>query len=117
MENRVASRSAIVLMLVALFFIGPAYAGGSCSLSLRPETSGFFLNPVLEKVVIAKAVPTAPGIGCPLMANDEILQVNDQVIPGQRANKVMGYWKALKADSPRVFKVRRAGAILSVDIR
>lgn len=112
-----AARSAVILAIAALFCIGPAYAAGSCSLTLRPETSGFFLNPVLKKVVVAKAMPTAAGKGCPLMADDELLQVNDQVIPGQRASKVMGYWKALKADAPRVFKVRRAGTILSVDIR
>jgi hypothetical protein len=79
-------------------------------LSLKPETSGFFLNPVLDRVIVAKAT----GAGCKLLVDDEILQLNDQVIPGQRARTVMSYWKSLGKDVPRIFKVRRDGSILAV---
>ena len=48
------------------------------------------------------------------MVDDEILQLNDQVVPGQHALKIMRYWKGLKAGSPQVYKVRRAGEIVLV---
>ena len=104
-------RSKELLMTSALLaYFGGAHASEPCTLALQPETSGFFLNPVLEKVIVAKAT----GAGCLLMAKDEILQLNEQVIPGQRARTVMSYWKSLGKDSPRRFKVRRAGQVLTV---
>ena len=105
---RFVEKLLVVLALLAGF--GSAQASSPCTLSLKPETSGFFLNPVVDKVVVAKAT----GTGCKLLVNDEILQLNDQVIPGQRARTVMSYWKSLGKDVPRIFKVRRAGSILAV---
>lgn len=100
--------------LLAGVMVGPAHASGSCQLALEPTTRGFFLNPTLEKVVVAKATPTTPGKPCVLQAGDELLQVNDRVIPGANAKQVMAYWKGLPADSSRTFKVRRAGSVLTL---
>jgi hypothetical protein len=106
----------LFLAVAGLLAAGTAQAAGVCELALHPQTSGFFLNPVLEKVVVVTAKPASPGKPCALMADDELLQVNDQVIPGQRASKVMLYWKGLKDDAPRVFKVRRKGVVVDVDL-
>ncbi|HEV2539514.1 MAG TPA: PDZ domain-containing protein [Frateuria sp.] len=110
-------RSTALLVYATLLMglvAGPAHASGNCKLALEPTTRGFFLNPTLEKVVVAKATPTTPGKPCVLQAGDELLQVNDQVISGANAKQVMAYWKGLPKDSERTFKVRRAGAILTL---
>lgn len=103
----------VYLTAVALLAC-PFLASARCSISLKPETSGFFLSPTLDRVFVAKAVARDPNDPCPLKAGDEILQINDRVIPGAKAKDVMGYWKGLPKAAPQVFKVRRAGAVLSV---
>lgn len=106
------------LALAALLFLcAAAHASDGCQLTLKPETSGFFLNPVLDKVTVMKVSPQAPGAACALMANDEILQLNGQRVVGQRAKTVMAYWKSLKPGDPRNFKVKRAGVVLTVAVK
>jgi hypothetical protein len=117
-ERKMTSNKVLGLMLTASFFLcAAAHAKDSCRLTLKPETSGFFLNPVLEKVTITKVSPQAPGAACVLMVDDEILQLNDQRVVGQRAKTVMAYWKSLKPGDPRNFKVRRAGVVLAIAVK
>ncbi len=109
-------RKARLAMIAAIAFTS-AHAGTGCELTLKPTTSGFFLNPTLEKVTVLKATPGAPGKPCLLIADDELLQINDQVIPGRKAKEVMGYWKALPSGTARTFKVRRADSVVTVVIK
>lgn len=44
-------RTGGLIMVAGLLAAGSANAGTGCELRLRPETSGFFLNPTLEKVI------------------------------------------------------------------
>ena len=116
MEIQVIRRKAFLAVIAAMAFTS-AQAGGGCELTLKPTTSGFFLSPTLEKVTVLKVTPGAPEQPCLLMANDELLQINGQVIPGRKAKEVMGYWKALPKSTARIFKVRRAGSVISVVIK
>ena len=111
MENYVA-RKIRLSNLAALLFL-PALSAHACTLSLKPETSGFFLNPVLEKVVVVKTAPSADS-PCTLLVGDELLQVNDRVIPGAKAKEIMAYWRALPTGSTPIFKVRRGSEVLTV---
>ena len=106
-------RNFVKLLVAALLLPMPALNAHACMISLKPETSGFFLNPTLQKVVVVKASPT-PDKPCVLLLGDELLQVNDRVIPGAKAKDVMAYWKALPKGSKPAFQVRRSGEILSV---
>ena len=116
MEIPVIRRKVVLAVIAAMAFTS-AHAGGGCELTLKPTTSGFFLSPTLEKVTVFKVTLGTPEQPCLLMANDELLQINDQIIPGHKAREVMGYWKALPKGTARIFKVRRAGAIISVVIK
>lgn len=112
MENIVA-RNYPVLVLGAALLAAPAVSAWACQLSLKPETTGFFLNPTLQKVSVVKAVSGADK-PCTLLVGDELLQVNDRMIPGAKARDVMAYWKGLPKGSNPTFKVRRAGTVLTV---
>ncbi len=92
----------------------PACADSGCQLSLKPSTSGFFLNPTIEKVLVVKATSKNPERPCRLLANDELLQINERVIPGAKAKDVMAYWHSLPKGTQRIFKVRRAGTVVSI---
>ena len=101
------------LSITLALLVVPAFSAQACQLSLKPQTSGFFLNPTLEKVVVANAV-AGPDKPCKLQVGDELLQVNDRVLPGAKAKEVMAYWKGLPKGSKSSFKVRRAGVVLMV---
>ena len=103
----------LVAIVVALACF-PAFAADACQLSLRNTTSGFFLNPTLKKVVVAKATARSPEKPCLLLANDELLQINERVIPGAKAKDLLAYWKSIPTGSERTFKVRRGGSVISV---
>ena len=108
------SKTKMLVVLVALLASAPAFAADGCTFSLHPTTSGFFLNPTLQKVVVVKATSNLPDKPCTLFVNDELLQINAQVIPGASARAVMSYWKSIPKGTDRIFKVRRAGSVISV---
>ena len=89
-------------------------AESSCAVGFSPKTSGFRLNPILDKLTVTSAKPTSATDVCQLQVHDQILQVNDRSILGTRALAVMKYWKSLKEDAPITFRVRRAGTVVTV---
>jgi hypothetical protein len=113
MENSV-TRIKILVSIAAALACAPAIAADACKLSLRNTTSGFFLNPTLKKVVVANATARSPERPCLLLANDELLQINERAIPGANAKDLLAYWKSIPTGSERTYKVRRAGSVISV---
>jgi hypothetical protein len=57
----------------------------ACAVGFKPETSGFALNPTLKKLTVTSSKLEKTGDVCLLHVNDEILQVNSQLVPGQSA--------------------------------
>ncbi len=108
---------AIACFALLLFTPSLAWAVDDCSFGVNPETSGFPLNPILDKVVVSSAKPTAPGKTCSLRVGDQILQVNQQTVPGQRALKVMRYWKGIKDGDVCTLKVKRGDTVVVVTTR
>jgi len=105
-----------LFVAVALVATASAHAGTGCdTLRLRPETSGFFLSPALDKVTVVEA-KAGPGQPCPVREGDELLRINDQVVPGSKARKVMKYWESLPAGTALEFGVRRNGEIVPLVI-
>jgi hypothetical protein len=89
-------------------------AAGPCQLVLKPETDGFFLNPILKKVVVHDITPGTDGSPCQFLTGDEIVQINAQPVVGQRAKTVMAHWKGLKKADLRVFRIRRGGRMMDI---
>lgn len=98
--------AASVMSLLLLPLAGHA---GNCKLDIHPVTSGFFLNPTLDKLTVRSMKSTKAGFDCKLQQGDEILQINAQPVPGHKAKDVQAYWRALKPDQPVTFKVLRQG--------
>lgn len=100
----------------ALVAAGGAHASTGCDLRLKPETSGFFLNPMLDKVTVLEATQSSPDKRCPFMPGDELLRINDQEVPGHRARAVMKYWESLPKGTALEFSIRRGGEIIPLVI-
>ena len=105
------------LFLLACLWLLPAVAmAADCDIALKPSYRGFPLNPTVEKVVVSKVTPKRGGTDCAVRAGDEILQVNSQRVPGERALKVLSYWRSLKKGVPRTYRLRRNGQVLTLTI-
>lgn len=95
--------------LLAVLALPLAAHAGNCKLDIQPVTSGFFLNPTLDKLTVRSMRSVKPGVDCKLQQGDEIVQINAQPVPGQKARDVQAYWKGLKQDQSLTFKVLRHG--------
>ena len=104
-----------LFLLICLALLPAAAMAAGCDIALKPSYRGFPLNPLVEKVVVSKVTPKA-GADCPVRAGDEILQVNSQRVPGERALKVLSYWRSLKKGVPRTYRLRRNGQLLTLTI-
>ena len=109
------SRSAVVAaVLLLLTFAGVARSANACAVGFDAKTSGFKLNPLLDSLTVLSAKPKTASDTCVLQVGDEILQVNQQPVPGARALDVRKYWKSLKTGAPVKFRVKRAGSVITV---
>lgn len=95
----------------------PADAETSCAVGFKPETSGFMLNPILDKLTVTSAKPVKAGDICPFLVDDEILKVNQQPVPGARALAVMRYWKSIKDGVAITFLVKRGSSVITLVTR
>lgn len=100
---------ALAACLLTLLILPLASQAGNCKLDINPVTSGFFLNPTLDKLMVQSMTSVKPGFDCKLQKGDEIVQINTQLVRGQKARVVQAYWKGLKQDAPITFKVMRGG--------
>jgi hypothetical protein len=86
----------------------------ACAVGFKPDTSGFPLNPKLDRLTVTSAKPTKPNDVCLLHVDDQIVQVNEHPVPGARALALMAYWKSLGADTPIKFRIKRGDTIITV---
>lgn len=104
---------ALIVFGVLLVNWQPAHAAGNdCSVGFNPKTSGFKLNPILDKLTVSSAKPITSKDTCVLQVGDEILHINQQPVVGARALAVQKYWKSLDPKAPVTFRVKRAGSVL-----
>ena len=107
-------RRSVVPMLLATCLVWPAASwAAECNIDIKPRFRGFGLNPVVDKVLVSGVRPARPGAYCPARIGDEILQVNAQRVPGQRAFTVLRYWRSLKKGTPRTYRIRRGGDVIA----
>jgi hypothetical protein len=106
------ARTALMVLFGTLMAL--PISSHACAVGFKPETSGFVLNPILNKLTVTSSKSEKAGDTCLLHVNDEILQVNTQPVPGARALAVMRYWKAIPDGAATTLMVRRNGAVLKI---
>ena len=74
---------------------------------IKPETSGFALNPVVESVTIDKVKPGSAAAAQKIRVGDQIIEAEGKTIPGARAlgllfllKKQPGDWMHLRLKRP-----------------
>jgi C-terminal processing protease CtpA/Prc len=103
------SRIALKLLLVT------SILGGSCSshagkptvgLAVSVEGEGFFLNPVVTRVLVAKVHRNSLAEEAGIAAGNEITHVGDQAIKGRRARELQPLMQ-FNAGETRVLRLKR----------
>jgi C-terminal processing protease CtpA/Prc len=103
------SRIALKLVLAASIVAGScsSHAGKpTVGLSVSVEGEGFFLNPVVTRVLVAKVQSDSLAERAGIVAGDEITHVGDQAIKGRRANDLQPLMK-FNAGETRVLRLKR----------
>jgi S1-C subfamily serine protease len=80
-----ASRLFACLLLYSV--AAAAFAGERGYFGFAPQvaTGGFFLNPTVQRIVIARVVPDSPAARAGIVPGDEVLKVEDTVVHGAKA--------------------------------
>lgn len=69
---------------------------------------------LIDKLIVTSAKSVSPDKTCSLAIGDEIVQVNQQLVPGQRALKVMRVFNGIKDGALCTLKVRRGNSTVTV---
>ncbi len=56
---------------------------------IKPETTGFPLNPIVTSVVIDKVKENSPASAQHIRAGDEIIEADGNIVPGTRAIRLI----------------------------
>lgn len=105
------------LALVALCATGyAAEKRASFGFGTDAKTSGFFLNPTLERVWISKVTSDSPAEKAGLLVGDVIIAANEKPIPGSSAKEMSSLLRSFKPDDHLRLKVERAGKVIVIEI-
>ncbi len=103
--------AALVLAWVAVLasFASAAAEKGWFGLAFNIETEGFSFNPSVRSVKIEKVVPSSPAAGAGLEAGDVVIQVQDVVIAGAKADDLKAAMKKSAGETLRL-RIKRGAA-------
>lgn len=88
MFHRLSIRVLACVLLACVAFQGWTAERGYFGFSPRVATSGFFLDPTVERISIAEVVPGSPAQRAGLRAGDEVLEVEGKAVAGMKARRV-----------------------------
>jgi len=108
-----SKRHALLVAVLLLSFAGGVAAKG-LGFSIEGKTSGFFLNPVMDRVTISKVEPGSVAADSGMLAGDVVLELNGTHVPGMRAHALMTFWKSIPNGTPLRFRLQRRQAIVNV---
>ena len=98
------------LLTLALLIIctGSAHADSPrLGIAIDVQGEGFFLNPVVTKVLVTKVEKASLAADAGIVAGDEIIQVEGQTIVGRRARDLQPLMK-FNAGESRTLRLKRA---------
>lgn len=102
-------RHMLPLALAASLLASSALAGerGYFGLSTSIEAEGFFLNPTLRAVKIAKITPASPAAKAGLQVGDQIIELEGRLVAGSKARELQDLLEKEVGQSLNL-KIRRA---------
>lgn len=117
--HRPAALRAARLAGVSLFLVATvaSAAKGHLGFAVEVATSGFFLNPTLETVTIAKVTPGSPSARAGLRVGDTVLDVDGAAVRGTPARPLGAKLQSVVAGQHVRMTVRHAdGRTATLDL-
>ena len=82
----------IAALLIA--FAQPCHAEGpKIGFSIRVEGDGFFLNPLVTKILVTDVEKGSLADGAGIVAGDEIMKIEGQAVVGKRARDLQPFMR------------------------
>lgn len=113
MFHRLSIRLLAGLLLASVAFQGWTGERGYFGFSPQVATSGFFLDPTVERITIAEVVPGSPAQRAGLRAGDEVVEVEGKSVAGMKARRVRELATRNVGESLRL-ALRRDGGRLEI---
>ena len=115
MPVQIATRIAVALMLL-LVFVRPSHAAEQkLGFVTQVEGEGFFLNPLVKKILVTEVTKGSLADAAGMRAGDQIIQIEGQSVAGRRARELQPFMKLNPGDT-RTLRLKRADGT-EVDVR
>jgi S1-C subfamily serine protease len=106
MSAQTARRIAIVFILL-LVLAQIARAGQASGFTVQLEGEGFFLNPIVTKILVTEVTKGLQAEAAGMKAGDIIIQIEGQNVIGKRALSLQPYMK-LNPGQTRTMRVKHS---------
>ncbi len=104
---QIATRIAVALMLLLAFAHTSHAAGQKLGFVTQVEGEGFFLNPVVKKILVTEVTKGSLAEAAGMRAGDQIIQIEGQSVAGRRARELQPFMK-LNPGETRTLRLKRA---------
>lgn len=104
---QIATRIAVALMLLLIFARPCQAAEQKLGFVTQVEGEGFFLNPVVKKILVTEVKKGSLAEAAGMRAGDQIIQIEGQSVAGRRARELQPFMK-LNPGETRTFRLKRA---------
>lgn len=107
-----------LLTILAFSFSLPVSAGerGFLGIGVSVDGEGFFLNPTLKAVTIAKVVAKSPAAAAGIVVGDQIVEIEGRKIQGAKANDVKPYLEREIGQTVRLVLKKSSGEIQVISL-
>lgn len=107
MPAQIAIRFAVAFILLLVFVHHSQAADPKLGFAVQVEGEGFFLNPLVTKIVVTEVTKGSLAEAAGMRAGDLILQVENQSVAGRRARELQPLMK-LNPGETRTLRLKHA---------
>jgi C-terminal processing protease CtpA/Prc len=107
MPSQIATRIAVAFMLLLAFAHSSHAAEPKLGFAIQMEGEGFFLNPVVRKLLVAEVTKGSLAEAAGMKAGDQIIQIEGQNVAGRRAREFQPLMK-LNPGETRTLRLKHA---------
>ena len=115
MTTQITKRIAVAVMLLLVFAPPSQAAERKLGFAVDLEGEGFFLNPLVKKLLVTEVLKGSLAEGAGMKVGDQIIQIEGQNVAGRRALELRPYLK-LNPGETRTLRLKRADGT-EVDVR
>jgi membrane-associated protease RseP (regulator of RpoE activity) len=107
MRIQIATRIVIAFTLLLALVQLSHGAEASLGFEVSVEGEGFFLNPLITKILVTDVKKNSLAEAAGMRAGDQIIQIDGQTVAGRRALELRR-WMKLNAGETRTFRLKHA---------